>query len=923
MPLSHDQKKSYQLLACPRCGASALSGKQACAECGGLQLAAWDGTHLFYFGREINSEQDAENRIRRAVKVGVNFLLLIFFAAGLAALGWHVYDLFQSNFPIWKFYQVKDPRLLGFWFSLLTDGFLYFRLQRDQEIYGYVPKRSYEPAAGALTDIDWAGIKLLPKNKRIDISRFFSIEALAALDQAYGLAKKYENQAVEPVHLFIALLAFEKTQIIFSRLGVPFSGLKSRLSGVIARQAPLGRETAVFGPRTLTLIFDAYFLAYQMKLPKVDLTELLETLVLAENEVKELLYDLNITGDKVANVAAWLRINRQLRLNWQRFRRKAVLRPKSTMNRAMTAVATPVLDAFGQDMTMLARYGYLAPCVGRQREFEEIFGIMAGGARRSLILVGNPGVGKNTIIEGLAQRMVEDDVPEFLRDKRLVSLSLAKLTSGADAAGAQERLMRVMYEIRRSGNVVLYISDIQNMVGLTAGRQGSIDLADVLSQALAKNTFLCLSTTTPSDYRRYLEDKSSLDRVLEKVMIEEVSGNEAIQILESKANTIEHRHQVFFSYDAVAEAVSLANRYLHDRFLPEKAIQIMEEVAARVREKKGKNSLIVGNDVAAVISEKTNVPLTEITQEESAKLLHLEAKIHERMIGQEEAVSLVATSLRRARAEMRDIKRPIVTLLFLGPTGVGKTELAKTVAAVYFGDEKNMIRLDMSEYQDQSSLNRLIGAPPGYAGNESGGYLTEAVRKNPFSLLLLDEIEKAHPDILNIFLQVTDDGRLTDGGGRTVDFTNTIIIATSNAGTNLIQDLVKQNVPLAEIRQRLLDQELGRYFRPEFLNRFDGVVVFKPLSMAEVEAIARLMLLGVAQYLEEKGIKLEISPEAVSDLARAGFDPQFGARPLRRVIQQTVQDQLANYILAGQIKRRDTVKLEAGPRISVIKAQPL
>jgi len=461
------------------------------------------------------------------------------------------------------------------------------------------------------------------------------------------------------------------------------------------------------------------------------------------------------------------------------------------------------------------------------------------------------------------------------------------------------------------------------MVGITAGREGSIDLADVLSQALSKNNILCLATTTPPEYKKYIEEKSSLDRVLEKIDVAEVNGNEAIQILESKANSIEYRHQIYFSYDAIEQAVVLADRYLHDRFLPEKAVQIMEEVATRAREQKGKRSLITGNDVAQIISGKTNIPLAEITKEESEKLLNLEDKIHERMIDQEEAVSMVATSLRRARAEMRDMKRPIVNLLFLGPTGVGKTELAKTVAAVYFGNEKNMIRLDMSEYQEQSSLGRLIGAAPGFAGSNTGGYLTEAVRKNPFSLILLDEIEKAHPDILNVFLQVLDDGRLTDSSGRTIDFTSSIIIATSNAGTKIIQDLVKQNIPIEQIRQQLMDGELNKYFRPEFLNRFDGIIVFKPLAMADVEKIAKLMLNKIAKDLEIRGIKLEVAPEALSYLAQAGFDPEFGARPLRRVIQQKVQDQLANYILQGAVGRRDTVRLGAAGGIEIIKARQL
>ena len=546
---------------------------------------------------------------------------------------------------------------------------------------------------------------------------------------------------------------------------------------------------------------------------------------------------------------------------------------------------------------------------------------MAGGTRQSVILIGQPGVGKDTVIEGVAQRMVEENVPDFLQDKRLVSLNIAKLVSGTGPTQAQERLLTILTEIRRSGNIILSIADIQSLVGISAGRQGSIDLADGLSQALANNTVLAITTATPGNYRRYLEAKSSLDNVLEKIEINEVSGNEAIQILESKAGAIEYRNKIFFSYDAIAKTVELSDRYLPDRFLPEKAIEVLQEVGTRVRDQKGKEAMVTANDVAALISEKTNIPLTEITREESEKLLNLEEKIHQRIINQTEAVQMVSSSLRRARAAMRNLARPIVNLLFLGPTGVGKTELAKTVAAVYFGAEKKMIRLDMSEYQEKSSINRLIGAPPGSSGAEAGGYLSEAVRKNPFSLILLDEIEKAQPDILNVFLQVMDDGRLTDNQGRTVDFTNTIIIATSNASTKFIQDKIKAGLALGEIKQQLIDQELDQYFRPEFLNRFDGIIVFKPLSRENVKAITQLMINKVAQNLEAKGIGLKVSSAAIASLADEGYDPEFGARPLARVIQKRLEDPIANYLLAGKLNRRDTIVVKALGQINIQKAK--
>ncbi len=592
------------------------------------------------------------------------------------------------------------------------------------------------------------------------------------------------------------------------------------------------------------------------------------------------------------------------------------------MNKAMTAQATPLLDRFSHDLTQLARRGVLQPCIGRDKEIESALRLIEGG--KNVIFSGNPGVGKTTIVEGIAELMTSEEVPEVLQDKRLVSLSVASLVGAAGRQGELEALlMNLINEIVRSGNIVVYIDNIQNMVGVSTEGAENLDIADILANALQKRLFYCLATTTPVDYRRYVERSNALMSVFQKVNIEEPDTNGAIQILEGKASSVEAKYQVFFSYEAIERTVKLAERYIQERYLPEKAIAIIEETAVYVKKKKGKNSIVSGEDVAEVISTKTNVPVTKITEKETEKLLNLEDKIHERMVNQEEAVKAVATALRRARAELRDVRRPIVNLLFLGPTGVGKTELAKTVAEVYFGSETNMIRLDMSEYQDKASLNRLIGAPPGYSGAGQGGYLTEAIRTHPFSLVLLDEIEKAHPDILNVFLQVMDDGRLTDTMGRTIDFTNVILIATSNAGTELIQQRVKAGVAITKIKEELINTALQPYFRPEFLNRFDNIVVFQTLSFEHIVKIIDLMLKGVADRLSAKGIHLEATREAKEELGREGYDPVFGARPLRRAIQDRVDNALANYLLQGKIGRRDVAVLEAGGKITVRRAQPL
>lgn len=475
--------------------------------------------------------------------------------------------------------------------------------------------------------------------------------------------------------------------------------------------------------------------------------------------------------------------------------------------------------------------------------------------------------------------------------------------------------MLVLAEVARSRNIVLVISDLEKITGITAGRAHTMDLASVLSDALARDITFLIATTTPQAYTEAIEP-SSLGRILQKIDVAELDAVLAINVLESKMAGIENQNSVIFSFDALEKCVTFSDRYLHETFLPAKAIELAQEVALEAKQKKGVNTLVTGDDVARVMVEKTGIPLTKVTEDEKEKLLHFESRLHERVIGQEEAVKAVSAALRRARAELRSGKRPIANFLFLGPTGVGKTELAKAVAEAYFGNEKAMLRFDMSEYQDVVSIHRLIGNPD----TKEGGLLTEAVRHEPFSIVLLDELEKAHPDILNLFLQVMDDGRLTDAAGRTIDFTNTILIATSNAGTSYIQEAMKENRPLEEIKTRLLEQELKGIYRPEFLNRFDSVIVFRPLTLDDVRQIAYLMIKQTAEQLEMKGMKFRAEDTAVDELARKGFDPLFGARPLRRVIQEDVENAIANILLSNEVKPRDTIVFKAGGQMEVEKA---
>jgi len=916
------ERESLQFLICSNCNGLGEIGGGSCPQCYGLGMVAWFRGSLLYWGKKIDAREIYHDRLESIFNKIINiilfssgilgFLAIILYAWNSGLFGEINKSLLSSRVYWEKLIFLKEI----FWSSLLTDMYLFYRVKKKRELQIKIAHPTYREGEKKVIfpPVNWQEVAKFNKKLKIDIAKTFTFDALESIKKAYNLAERFKNQEVAPIHLLIALFSFSKVNVIFTRLGINSRVLVEKISRVLAGLPVLGEKT--FLPaESKKFLFKAYKEAYDSRQEQVDVTELLIPLVRDDNIIREILFDLEIDLDKLRNVVEWVRIRELLRKQWQRFKSRAKLKPKGAMNRAMTAMATRFLDHFSNDLTVLAKLGYLAPCLDREKEIEEIFRIIEGG-RGSVILVGNPGVGKTTIIEGIAERMVEEDVPEILQDKRLVSLSIPKLVSGVSPAEAQERLLIIIDEIVRAGNVVLFIDNLQEIVGITAGGRESMDLSDVLAQALSKRYFLCLASALPQDYSRYIEN-TPLGNVFNKVEIREVDTNRAIQILEAKSGNVEYRNNVYFSYDAISEIVKLSDRYLHERYLPEKAINILEEVAVYTRKKKGQGAVVSREEVAEIISQKTGITLTKITEKESEKLLKLEEIIHGRIIGQEEAVKMVASSLRRARAELREIKRPIANLLFLGPTGVGKTELAKTVADIYFGSEENMIRLDMSEYQDKLSLYRLIGAPG------ETGILTEAVRKNPYTLLLLDEMEKAHPDILNVFLQVMDDGRLTDSLGRTIDFTNVILIATSNAGTQFIQDQVRLGTPVEEIKKQLMETELKSYFKPEFLNRFDGIIVFKPLEFPQVVEITKLMLGKVAKRLEEKGINFKASKEAIIELAKLGFDPLFGARPLRRTIQEKVDNALADYLLRGKLGRRDVAVLLPGGMIRVEKAREL
>ncbi|MBU1179523.1 ATP-dependent Clp protease ATP-binding subunit, partial [Patescibacteria group bacterium] len=802
-------------------------------------------------------------------------------------------------------------------FFLAIWGLLYFagRATREAHRYEKAIELGFGETIGAMEALSWDDAK---EYKQIDISKSLSLPAEKATEDAFQLAKT-NKKSVQAEELILALLRSPKAKIIFGRLGIPTKQIAEKIKRNIAEgperaqrvEGQKGQEKQIgLSQEVLRILFNSYIESARRRSNKVEVNIILLEIAKVNEFFGEVLYDLNVDEDKLLNVVKWIEIQDKLRARWMEFRKASVLRPRGEVNRAMTSVRTPILDRFSEDITMYAKRGAIDFCIGRKDVLGKIFRVIEGGSK-GVVLVGERGVGKSAIIDGIAELMIKEDVPKQFQDKRLVRLSLSEILGGATSEEAGEKLMSAISEAHYSGNIVL---DIPNLEYFVSGEGMSV--VALLADELKKSNMPIVASTTPEGYRQVVEG-TALASIFEKVEVPEPDTNLAIQILEAESGEIEFKTSVYFSYDAIASAVKLSDKYLRERYLPEKAMEIIKESAQYAFNKRGKGSVVSGEDVAHIVSEKSKVPVSALTETEKDKLLKLEEVIHERIIGQREAVDAVSRALRRARAGMHSGGRPIANFLFLGPTGVGKTELAKTIAEVYFGNENTMVRLDMSEYQNKESVRRMIG------GKGEEGYLTQAIRRTPFALLLLDELEKAHPDILNLFLQVMEDGRLTDGKGRTIDFTNIILIATSNAGSDFIAKQIRAGAKVPAIKEQLVEEKLGEYFRPEFLNRFDGVIVFRPLEAQEIVKIAGLLVKKVAKKIEAKGIELILEDAALQELAKLGFDPKFGARPLRRVIAREVEDRLANMLLGGKVKRRDKIVFHSLKDVEIVSGRKL
>ncbi len=650
---------------------------------------------------------------------------------------------------------------------------------------------------------------------------------------------------------------------------------------------------------------------------------------------------------------------------------------------------TPNLDKYGRNLNKIAIDGNVDPVIGRGKEIERVIQILSRRTKNNPVLIGEPGVGKTAIAEGLAQKIALGEVPEIIENKRIIALDLPSMLAGAKYRGEfEERFKGALKELEGDRDIILFIDEIHTIVGAGAA-EGAIDASNILKPILARGDIQLIGATTIEEYRKHIEKDSALERRFQPIVVEEPSVKDAIKILEGLRDRYEAHHKVEIRDDAIKAAVELSHRYIADRFLPDKAIDLIDEAASMIRiqsyiapdsikdleeeledlskekeeaintqnyekaakirdderrvkeelqkeqirwdkERQTENMVVRYDDIAHIVSEWTGIPVKKMTEEESQRLLNLEKILHQKVIGQEQAVEAVSSAVRRARVGLKDPGKPVGSFIFVGPTGVGKTYLAKALAETLFGTEDSMIRVDMSEYMEKHSVSKLIGSPPGYVGFDEGGQLTEAVRRKPYSVVLFDEIEKAHPDVFNMLLQILDDGRLTDSTGRTVDFKNTVIIMTSNVGAAAIK---KQNVlgfsteededqEEYDQMKELISEELKRTFRPEFLNRIDDIIVFHSLRERDIEEIVRLMLRDLETRLKKLGMDIEVSPEAVEYVSRKGFDPVYGARPLERTITKMIEDELAEAILNGDVLRDDSILIDYDDKL-VFKKGPM
>lgn len=807
------------------------------------------------------------------------------------------------------------------------------------------------------------------------MEELFTQRAQLVLEIAQDEAKKFKHQSVSSEHILLSLV-IEPNGIagkVLREVGLTQTDIYEEIEHLIGYGTMTSYPQGTFlpySPRMKQIFALANSEVRKMGAQKVGTEHILLSMLRDESIMAtRMMINLGISLTKV-------RQSLKQKMGIKNDSRNNSIRRKNPQEKRQMVKGTPTLDSLARDLTKLARDGKLDPVVGRSREVKRLIQILSRRTKNNPVLVGEPGVGKTAIAEGLAQKIVMGEVPEEMQEKRLMMLDMGSLVAGTKYRGEfEDRMKKVIDEIYNDGQVILFIDELHTLIG-AGGAEGAIDASNILKPALARGELQTIGATTLDEYQKYIEKDSALERRFARIQVDEPTPEEAEEILRGLRSRYEEHHGVEITDDAIRAAVHLSVRYITSRQLPDKAIDLIDESAAKVRldktddlsestvikleieqlvkekeraiqkqdfeiaaqlrrqekalhkklvkllilEEKQENGYadrVTEEDVATVVSEWTGVPLQQLEKKESQRLLELEALLHERVVGQDEAVKAVSRAIRRARSGLKDPNRPIGSFMFLGPTGVGKTELAKALSEVMFGDENSLIRVDMSEFMEKYSTSRLIGSPPGYVGYDEGGQLTEKIRQKPYSVILLDEVEKAHPDVFNLLLQVLDDGHLTDSKGRKVDFRNTIMIMTSNIGATQIreeknvgfnvQDITKDHKAM----QKRILEELKKTFRPEFLNRIDETVVFHSLSKDEIHSIVQIMSRAIVKRLKEQDIQVKITPAAIDVIGKAGFDPEYGARPIRRALQKEIEDRLSEALLGGEIHLGDQVTVGA------------
>ncbi len=897
-----------KFLVCKSC-----HGKtKICSTCKGIGVGIFFQKYFIFFRSNLDNVKITINRIKRKLDDLMILSGIFCGVGGILSLMLWLYTIDFVSITDLFFWNKKHYLILLFWLGIIGFGFSFYK-KRNQSRRKNRIKKLLNIEDNDLPD-NWDEIKYY--NKKYNVVKTLSTDVEIIIENSYLLAKKFNHKEISSLHLFNELLKNKVIMSIFIRLGIDFGDLVKKVHNQLSKQGKLEDNNFVFSVELDEIIILSFIKAYSTSQKDIDVINIFKQCFKNSKIIQELIFDSGIDLEKVENTIEWFKINKKISKNLELFKKVALFKPKTRMDRAYTAIATPLLNMISYDLTLAAKWGRLDICVARNDEINKIFEILLSG-KKGVILLGSNGVGKKTIINEIARLMVKEKVPKIFKDKRLIELDIARLISGTTGSIIVKRLISILDEVTMAKNIVLCIKNIDILGKIKSNEEDGVSLLQIFAGILERQEIYCIASATNENYSNYIENTQVLSS-MGIIQIKEPLSNKAIYMVESKIGRMEARFKnIFYSYSAIEEAVKLTSRFIHDKYLPQKAIDVLEKTGARlVNIAKNEKRIVVvdKNEVAVTINELTGIPIQQSSNKENKKLLNLEQKIHKYMINQKEAVNIVSNSIRRARVDLRNRNKTIANFLFLGPTGVGKTELAKTVSLVYFGNKKYMSRFDMSEYQHEDSVKKMIGAINGVKGS-----LTEAVRKKPFSLILLDEFEKAHPKILDLFLQVMGYGKLTDADGEVIDFTNTIIMATSNAGASYIKSAIHSGIDTEEIKRVLINKKLNSVMKPELLNRFDGIVVFKPLTMENIIDITKLMLNNIKKMLKEKGILMKIRKEGVLELAKEGYDPDFGARPLRRVLQKRIENEIAKKILDGSLKRRDTVIIDNTNKITIEK----